>query len=102
MLPLYLLQRTLVKLVFLSDCRNVTVPLPAPLENEEYHEPATRDFLGPPYACVGVAEVDAERAPWRRPSTRDTTDDLPQQIRDHFTRVRAGEPPPTAMTRHKR
>ena len=41
---------------------------------------------------VSVAEPEAERTPTRR-STRDTTDDLPMQIRDHFTRIRESETP---------
>ena len=39
-----------------------------------------------------MAAPDAERTPTRR-STRDTTDDLPTQIRDHFIRIRESETP---------
>ena len=77
-------------------------PLPSILENEEYSEPAvTRERSRSPVPeraaasssrRVSVAEPDAERTPTRR-STRDTTDDLPMQIRDHFTRVRESETP---------
>ena len=83
-------------------------PLPSILENEEYSEPAvTRERSRSPVPeraaasssrRVSVAEPDAERTPTRR-STRDTTDDLPMQIRDHFTRVRESETP--EMTRHR-
>ena len=72
------------------------------LEDEFYNEPAVPRELSrspvPERAAasssrrVGVAEPEAERTPGRR-STRDTTDDLPQQIRDHFTRVRETETP---------
>ena len=41
---------------------------------------------------VTVAEPEAERTLIRR-STRDTTDDLPQQIRGHFIRIRESETP---------
>ena len=46
-----------------------------------------------PSGLVSVAEPEAEPTPTRPPSTRDTTDVLPQQIREHFTRVREGETP---------
>ena len=45
---------------------------------------------------VSVAEPDAEHTPTRR-STRDTTDNLPMQIRDHFTRIRESETPGDAQ-----
>ena len=83
-------------------------PLPSILENEVYSEPAvTRERSRSPVPeraaasssrRVSVAEPDAERTPTRR-STRDTTDDLPMQIREHFTRVRESETP--EMTRHR-
>ena len=41
---------------------------------------------------VSVAEPEAESTPTRR-STRDTTDDLPMQIRDHTFRIRERETP---------
>ena len=77
-------------------------PLPSILENEVFDEPeATRERSRSPVPeraaasssrRVSVAEPDAERTPTRR-STRDTTDDLPMQIREHFTRVRESETP---------
>ena len=77
-------------------------PLPSILENEVFDEPEARRERSrspvPERAAasssrrVSVAEPDAERTPTRR-STRDTTDDLPMQIRDHFTRVRESETP---------
>ena len=77
-------------------------PLPSILENEVLDEPeASRERSRSPVPeraaasssrRVSVAEPDAERTPTRR-STRDTTDDLPMQIRDHFTRVRESETP---------
>ena len=41
---------------------------------------------------VSAAEPEAESTPTRR-STGDATDDLPQQIRDHFIPVRQSETP---------
>ena len=41
---------------------------------------------------VSVAEPEADRIHTRR-STCDTTDDLPQQIRGHFARIRESETP---------
>ena len=77
-------------------------PLPSILENEVFDEPEARRERSkspvPERAAasssrrVSVAEPYAERTPTRR-STRDTTDDLPMQIRDHFTRVRESETP---------
>ena len=77
-------------------------PLPSNLENEVFDEPEARRERSrspvPERAAasssrrVSVAEPDAERTPTRR-STRDTTDDLPMQIRDHFTRIRESETP---------
>ena len=77
-------------------------PLPSILENEVYSEPAvTRERSRSPVPeraaasssrRVSVAEPDAERTPTRR-SKHDTTDDLPMQIREHFTRVRESETP---------
>ena len=77
-------------------------PLPSILENEVFDEPEARRERSrspvPERAAasssrrVSVAEPDAERTPTRR-STRDTTDDLPMQIRDHFTRIRESETP---------
>ena len=77
-------------------------PLPSILENEVFDEPEARCERSrspvPERAAasssrrVSVAEPDAERTPTRR-STRDTTDDLPLQIRDHFTRIRESETP---------
>ena len=79
-------------------------PLPSILEDEIYTEalaPRERSrFPVPERAAasssssrrVSVAESEADRTPTRR-STRDTTDDLPQQIHDHFTCVREGETP---------
>ena len=77
-------------------------PLPSILENEVFDEPEARRERSrspvPERAAasssrrVSVAEPDAERTPTRC-STRDTTDDLPMQIRDHFTRVRESETP---------
>ena len=77
-------------------------PLPSILENEVFREPAvTRERSRSPVPeraaasssrRVSVAEPDAERTPTRR-STRDATDDLPMQIREHFTRVRESETP---------
>ena len=76
--------------------------LPSILENEVFDEPEARRERSrspvPERAAasssrrVSVAEPDAERTPTRR-STRDTTDDLPMQIRDHFTRIRESETP---------
>ena len=72
-------------------------PLPSILENEVFDElEATRERSRSPVPeraaasssrRVSVAEPDAERTPTRR-STRETTDDLPTQIRDHFIRIR--------------
>ena len=66
-------------------------PLPSILENEAFNEPEARRERSrspvPERAAasssrrVSVAEPEAERTPTRRP-TRDTTDDLPVQIRD--------------------
>ena len=77
-------------------------PLPSILENEVFNGPTARRERSrspvPERAAasssrrVSVAEPDAERTPTRR-STRDTTDDLPMQIRDHFTRIRESETP---------
>ena len=77
-------------------------PLPSVLENDVFDEPeARRERSRPPVPeraaasssrRVSVAEPDAERTPTRR-STRDTTDDLPTQIRDHFIRIRESEIP---------
>ena len=77
-------------------------PLPLVLENEVFNEPeARRERSRSPVSertaasssrRVSVAEPEAERTPTRR-STRDTTDDLPMQIRDHFTRIRESETP---------
>ena len=77
-------------------------PLPSILENEVFDEPEARRERSrspvPERAAasssrrVSVAEPDAERTPTRR-STRDTTDELPTQIRDHFTRIRESETP---------
>ena len=55
-------------------------------------------YLNGSSRCVSVAEPDAERTPTRR-STRRTTDDLRQHIRDHFVRIRESET--QAMTKHK-
>ena len=59
------------------------------LEDEVYNAAGRFSFS----RRVSVAEPEAERAPTTRPSTRDGTDDLPQQITEHFTRVRGGETP---------
>ena len=77
-------------------------PLPSILENEVFDEPEARRERSrspvPERAAasssrrVSVAEPDAERTPTQR-STRDTTDDLPTQIRDHFVRIRESETP---------
>ena len=77
-------------------------PLPSILENEVFNEAeARRERLRSPVAeraaasssrHVSVAEPEAERTPTRR-STRDTTDDLPMQIRDHFTRIGESDSP---------
>ena len=77
-------------------------PLASILENEVFDEPEARRECSrspvPERAAasssrrVSVAEPDAERTPTRR-STRDTTDDLPAQIRDHFIRIRESETP---------
>ena len=77
-------------------------PLPSILENEVFNEPEERRECSrspvPEGAAasssrrVCVAEPEAECTPTQR-STRDTTDDLPMQIRDHFTRIRESETP---------
>ena len=77
-------------------------PLPSILENEVFDEPEARRERSrspvPGRAAASssrrasVAEPDAERTPIRR-STRDTTDDLPTQMRDHFVRIRESETP---------
>ena len=80
-------------------------PLPSILESEVFNEPeARRERSRSPVTeqapasssrRASVAEPKAERTPTRR-STHDTTDDLPMQIRDHFTRIRESE-----TTKHK-
>ena len=75
-------------------------PSPSILANEVFDEPEARRERSrspvPERAAasssrrVSVAEPDAERTPTRR-STRDTTDDLPTQIRDHFIRIRESQ-----------
>ena len=77
-------------------------PLPSILENEVLNEPEARrersSSRSPVRAAasssrrVSVAEPEAKRTPTRR-STRDSTDYLPMQIRDHFTRIRESETP---------
>ena len=77
-------------------------PLPSILENEVFNEPEARRERSrspvPERAAAGsrrpvsVAEPEAECTPTRR-STRDTTDDLLMQIRDHFTRISKSETP---------
>ena len=77
-------------------------PLPSIFENEVFDGPeARRERSRSPVPeraaassrrLVSVAEPDAERTPTRR-STRDTTDDLPSQIREHFIRIRESETP---------
>ena len=67
-----------------------------------FHEPtARRERSRPPVPeraaasssrRVSVAEPEADRTPTRR-STCDTTDDLPLQMREHFTRIRESETP---------
>ena len=81
-------------------------PLPSILENEVFDEPEARRERSrspvPERAAasssrrVSVAEPDVERTPTRR-STRDTADDLPSQIRDHFIRIRESETPGDAL-----
>ena len=77
-------------------------PVPSILENEVVNETEARRERSrspvPERAAasssrrVSVEEPEAERTPTRR-STRDTTDDLPIQIRDEFTRSRESESP---------
>ena len=77
-------------------------PLPSILETGVFNEPEARPERSrspvPERAAasssrrVSVAEPEAERTPTRR-STRDATDDLPTQIREHFTRIRESETP---------
>ena len=71
-------------------------PLPSILEDEVYNEPLAPRVPERAAASssrrVSVAEPEAERTPTRR-STCDTTDDLPQQIHDHCTRVKESETP---------
>ena len=71
------------------------------LESKDYHEPGTRERsrLPVPERATAAAssssrhvsglEPDSECTP-PRSSTHDATDDLPQQLRDHFTRVKGG------------
>ena len=83
-------------------------PLPSILANEVFDEPEARRERSrspvPERAAasssqrVSIAEPDAECTPTRR-STRDTTDDLPSQIRDHF--IVLGKVRLPAMTKHK-
>ena len=83
--------------------------LPSILENEVFNEPEARRERSrspvPERAAASssrrasVAEPEAERTPTRR-STRDTTDDLPMQIRDHFIIV-LGKVRLQAMFTHK-
>ena len=77
-------------------------PLPSILENEVFNKPTaprerSRSAVPERAAAsssrrVTVGEPEAEHTPTRR-STRDTTDDLPQQIRDHFVRIRESKTP---------
>ena len=76
-------------------------PLPSIFKNEVHNEPAApreRSRSPVPEWAAGALVLQSQ---WlsilllvtRRLSTCDTTDDLPQQIREHFTHIKAGEIP---------
>ena len=71
-------------------------PLPLPNEptrkREHSRSPVPERAAASSSRRVSVAEPEAERTPTGR-STRDTTDDLPVQIRGHFIRVTESETP---------